>query len=336
MIRDEISVSIKTLRWKYIESRAYSEHLHYGRFSLSSLRKGRADTIGITMRRVLLGEVEGTCITHVKLDNIKHEYSVIIGIEESVHDILMNLKEIVLRSDSYGIQGASICIIGPRNVTAQDIILPPSVKIIDTTEHISRLTKSITSDIILQIEKNRGYIIHSPNNYQDGIFPIDVVFMPVCDANYSIHSYGSGNEIREVLFLEIWTNGGLTPREALSEASRILIELFIPFLHEEEQNIDGMNNRKGSNMPPFPLSHVLTDMGKTKEKKIAFQHIFIDQLELPSRVYNCLRRANIHKLSDLLNYSREDLMRIEHFRKESVEQVFEILRKRFAIDPPRN
>jgi DNA-directed RNA polymerase subunit alpha len=104
-----------------------------------------------------------------------------------------------------------------------------------------------------------------------------------------------------------------------------LIELFIPFLHGEEKNIDGMNNRKGSNMPPFPLSHVLTDMGETKEKKIAFQHIFIDRLELPPRVYNFLRRANIHTLSDLLNYNREDLMRIECFGKESVEQVFEIL-----------
>jgi DNA-directed RNA polymerase subunit alpha len=143
--------------------------------------------------------------------------------------------------------------------------------------------------------------------------------MPVRDANYSIHSYGSRNEIREVLFLEIWTNGGLTPREALFEASRILIELFIPFLHGEEKNIDGMNNRKGSNMPPFPLSHVLTDTMEMKEKKIAFQHIFIDQLELPPRVYNYLGRANIHTLSNLLNYNREDLMRIERFRKESVE-----------------
>nr|YP_010325979.1 RNA polymerase alpha subunit [Tsuga chinensis var. tchekiangensis]YP_010938332.1 RNA polymerase alpha subunit [Tsuga forrestii]ART87410.1 RpoA [Tsuga chinensis]UNP24346.1 RNA polymerase alpha subunit [Tsuga chinensis var. tchekiangensis]WLE64547.1 RNA polymerase alpha subunit [Tsuga forrestii] len=336
MIRDEISVSIQTLRWKCMESRAYSKRLHYGRFALSPLRKGRADTIGIAMRRALLAEVEGTCITRVKLENIKHEYSAIIGIKESVHDILMNLKEIVLRSDSYGIREASIYIVGPRNVTAQDIILPPSVKIIDTTQHIARLTKSITSDIRLQIEKNSGYIIHSPNNYQDGIFPIDAVFMPVCDANYSIHSYGSGNEIREVLFLEIWTNGGLTPREALYEASRNLIDLFIPFLHGEEQNIDGINNTKGfSHMPPFPLSHVLTDTGETKEK-IAFKHIFIDQLELPSRTYNCLRRANIHTLLDLLNYSREDLMRIEHFGKESVEQVLEVLRKRFAIDPPRN
>lgn len=153
MIRDEISVSIQTLRWKCIESRAYSKRLHYGRFALSPLRKGRADTIGIAMRRALLGEVEGTCITRVKLENIKHEYSAIIGIEESVHDILMNLKEIVFRSDSYGIREASIYIVGPRNVTAQDIILPPSVKIIDTTQHIARLTKSITFDIRLQIEK---------------------------------------------------------------------------------------------------------------------------------------------------------------------------------------
>jgi DNA-directed RNA polymerase subunit alpha len=113
------------------------------------------------------------------------------------------------------------------------------------------------------------------------------------------------------------------------------MDLFIPVLHGEEQNIDGMNNRKGSNMPPFPLSHVLTDTRETIEK-IAFKHIFIDQLELPPRIYNCLRRANIHTLLDLLNYSREDLMRIENLGKESVEQVLEVLRKRFAIDPPRN
>jgi DNA-directed RNA polymerase subunit alpha len=119
----------------------------------------------------------------VKLENIKHEYSARIGIKESIHDILMNLKEIVLRSDSYRIQEASICIVGPKKVTSQNIILPPFVKIIDTTQHIARLTKSITYDIRLQIEKNCGYIIHSRNNDQDIIFPINVVFMLVCDVN---------------------------------------------------------------------------------------------------------------------------------------------------------
>ena len=155
------------------------------------------------MRRVLLGEVEGTCITNVKLETIKHGYSMIIGIEESIQEILVNLKEIVLRSDSYWIQEASIYITRPINVTAQDIILPPSMKITDTTQHITRLTQSITYDIRFWIEKNHGYIIHSPNNYQDENFPIDVVFMHIHNSNYSIHSCGSKNEIREVLFMGI-------------------------------------------------------------------------------------------------------------------------------------
>nr|YP_009158635.1 RNA polymerase alpha chain [Encephalartos lehmannii]AFR53238.1 RNA polymerase alpha chain [Encephalartos lehmannii]BAR93841.1 RNA polymerase alpha chain [Encephalartos lehmannii] len=335
MIRDEILVSTQTPRWRCIGSRADSKRLHYGRFALSPLQKGQASTIGIAMRRALLGEVEGTCITRAKLEKVTHEYSAMIGIEESVHDISINLKEIVLRSDPYGTREASICIVGPRNVTAQDIMLPPSVKIIDATQHIASLTKSITFDIKLWIEKDRGYRIQSPNNYQDGVFPIDAVSMPVRNANYSIHSYGNGNDIQEILFLEIWTNGSLAPREALYGASRNLIDLFIPFLRAEEQNIDGMDNQNGHNMPFFPLSNISTDIERMEEE-VAFKHIFIDQLELPPRVYNCLGRVNIHTLSDLLNYSQEDLMRIGHFGKKSVEQVSEVLQKRFAVDLPRN
>nr|AJF41926.1 RNA polymerase alpha chain [Araucaria muelleri]AJF42007.1 RNA polymerase alpha chain [Araucaria scopulorum]AJF42171.1 RNA polymerase alpha chain [Araucaria bernieri]AJF42330.1 RNA polymerase alpha chain [Araucaria subulata]AJF42654.1 RNA polymerase alpha chain [Araucaria columnaris]AJF42737.1 RNA polymerase alpha chain [Araucaria humboldtensis]AJF42818.1 RNA polymerase alpha chain [Araucaria biramulata]AJF43388.1 RNA polymerase alpha chain [Araucaria montana]AJF43551.1 RNA polymerase alp len=336
MIQDEISVSLKRPQWKCVESREDSKRLHYGRFILYPLCKGQANTIGIGMRRALLGEVEGTCITRAKFKNITHEYSAIIGIEESVHDILMNLKEIVLRSDPYGIREASLYIVGPKNVTAQDIILPPSAKIIDTTQHIANINKSITLDIKLQIEKGRGYILQNPKNYnsKDGIFPIDAVFMPVRSVNYSIHSYWTGNEIKEIIFIEIWTNGGLTPREALYEASRNLIELFLPFLSAEEQSIDGTNNQNDNMPPSLPLLYISTDMGRTK-KGVEFKHIFIDQLELPPRVYNCLRKANINTLSDLLNYSREDLMRIERLGEQSVEQILTVINN-FAIDLPRN
>ena len=147
----------------------------------------------------------------------------------------MNLKEIALKSDLYGIHESSIYIIGPINVTLYDIILPRSMKIIDTIQHIARFNKSITRDIRLQIEENRGYIIHSPNNYQDKFFPIDVIFMNVHDENYIIHSYGSEKQIQQFIFLEICMNGGLTPREALYEASRNLIDLFIPFLMERNR-----------------------------------------------------------------------------------------------------
>ncbi|KAK8309671.1 hypothetical protein V6Z11_D02G138000 [Gossypium hirsutum] len=314
-------------KWKCVESRTDSKRLYYGRFILSPLMKGQADTIGIAMRRALLGELEGTCITHAKSKKIPHEYSTIVGIQESVHEILMNLKEIVLRGNLYGTRNAFICAKGPGYVTAQDIILPPSVEIIDNTQHVARLTEPIDLCIGLQIERNRGYDIKTPKNFHDGSYPIDAVFMPVRNANHSIHCYGNDNEKQEILFLEIWTNGSLTPKEALHEASRNLIDLFIPFLHAEEENFYLENNQHDVTLPFFPFHDRLVKLTK-KKKEIALKSIFIDQSELPPRIYNCLKKSNIHTLLDLLNNSREDLMKIEHFRIEDVKQILGILEKK--------
>nr|YP_010380875.1 RNA polymerase alpha subunit [Ranunculus yunnanensis]YP_010443103.1 RNA polymerase alpha subunit [Ranunculus membranaceus]UDH59958.1 RNA polymerase alpha subunit [Ranunculus yunnanensis]UTE81351.1 RNA polymerase alpha subunit [Ranunculus membranaceus] len=341
MLRDEVAVSTRTLQWKCVESRADSKRLYYGRFILSPLMKGQADTIGIAMRRALLGEIEGTCITRAKSEKIPHEYSTIVGIEESVHEILMNLKEIVLRSNLYGTCDASICVKGPGYVTAQDILSPPSVEIVDTTQHIANLTEPVDFCIGLQIESNRGYRMKTPNNAQEGSYFIDAVFMPVRNANHSIHSYGNGNEKQEILFLEIWTNGSLTPKEALYEASRNLIDLFIPFLHAEEQaeeqdQILKDNQKNGITFPFFTFHDGLDKLRKNK-KEIELKCIFIDQSELPSRTYNCLKRANIHTLLDLLNKSQEDLMKMEHFRIEDVKQILGIIQKHFVvIDLPKN
>nr|AVK39641.1 RNA polymerase alpha subunit [Hancornia speciosa] len=335
MVREKITVSTRTLQWKCVESRTDSKRLYYGRFILSSLRKGQADTIGIAMRRALLGEIEGTCITRVKFEKGPHEYSNIKGIQESVHEILMNLKEIVLRSNLYGTCDASICVRGPGYVTAQDIALPPYVEIVDNTQHIASLTEPIDLHIGLQIERNRGYLIKTPQNFQDGSYPIDAVFMPVRNANHSIHSYGNGNEKQEILFLEIWTNGSLTPKEALHEASRNLIDLFIPFLHMEEENSHLENNQHAVPLSPFTFHDKLAKLIK-KKKEIALKSIFIDQSELPPRIYNCLKRCNIYTLLDLLNNSQEDLMKIEHFRIEDVKEILVVLEKHLAIFLPKN
>nr|YP_010613929.1 RNA polymerase alpha subunit [Thalictrum fargesii]WAS08675.1 RNA polymerase alpha subunit [Thalictrum fargesii] len=334
MLREEIAVSTRTLQWKCVESRADSKRLYYGRFILSPLMKGQADTIGIAMRRALLGEIEGTCITRAKSEKIPHEYSTIVGIEESVHEILMNLKEIVLRSNLYGTRDASICVKGPGYVTAQDIISPPSVEIIDTTQHIASLTEPVDLCIRLQIERSRGYRMKTPNNAQEGSYPIDAVFMPVRNANHSIHSYGNGNEKHEILFLEIWTNGSLTPKEALYEASRNLIDLFIPFLHAEKQDRNLEDNQGRVTLPFFTFHDGLDKLRKNK-KEIELKCIFIDQSELPSRTYNCLKRSNINTLLDLLNKSQEDIMKIEHFRIEDVRRILGILQKHFVIDLPK-
>nr|YP_010294361.1 RNA polymerase alpha subunit [Typha przewalskii]ULQ68097.1 RNA polymerase alpha subunit [Typha przewalskii] len=335
MVREEVAGSTRTIQWKCVESRVDSKRLYYGRFILSPLMKGQADTIGIAMRRALLGEIEGTCITRAKSERVPHEYSTIIGIEESVHEILLNLKEIVLRSNLYGVRDASICVRGPRYVTAQDIILPPSVEIVDPTQHIANLTEPIDLYIELQIKRDRGYRMEPTNNSQDGSYPIDAVSMPVRNANHSIHSYENGNEKQEILFLEIWTNGSLTPKEALYEASRNLIDLFIPFLHAEEEDINFEENKNRFTLPFLTFQDRLTNLKKNK-KGIPLNCIFIDQLELPSRTYNCLKRSNIHTLLDLLSNGQEDLMRIEYLRMEDVKQILDTLQKNFAIDLPKN
>nr|USN91587.1 RNA polymerase alpha subunit [Primula sikkimensis] len=335
MVREKVTVSTRTLQWKCVESRTDSKRLYYGRFLLSPLMKGQADTIGIAMRRALLGEMEGTCITRAKSEKIPHEYSTIVGIQESVHEILMNLKEIVLRSNLYGTCDASICVKGPGYVTAQDIISPPYVEIVDNTQHIANLTEPIDFYIELKIERNRGYRIKSETNFQDRSYPIDALFMPVRNANHSIHSYGNGNEKQEILFIEIWTNGSLTPKEALHEASRNLIDLFIPFFHTEEENLNLDDNKHKVTLPLFTFNEKLVKLKKNK-KKIALKYIFIDQLKLPPRIYNCLKRSNIYTLLDLLNNTQEDLMKMEHFHIEDVKQILSILEKQFEMDLLKN
>uniref|UniRef100_A0A0G2T3Q4 DNA-directed RNA polymerase subunit alpha n=3 Tax=Geranium TaxID=4028 RepID=A0A0G2T3Q4_9ROSI len=314
MIREKVRVSTQTPRWKCVESRADGKRLYYGRFILSPLKKGQADIIGIAMRRALLGEIEGTCITHAKFEKIPHEYTTIVGIQESIYEILMNLKEIVLRSNLDGTRDASICVRGPRDVTAQDIILPNSAAIVDNTQHIVTLTEPIDFCIGLQIDRNRGYSrkIPMPTNFHDDRgYPIDAVFLPVKNVNHSIHSYENGSH--EMLFLEIWTNGSLTPKEALREASRKLINLFIPFLHAEEENFHFENNQN-EHTDELPI-----DLCELKD-------IYIDQLvELPARFYNCLKRSGIHTVMDLLNKNTDGLMKITHFRQEDVEKVMNIL-----------
>nr|YP_009403678.1 RNA polymerase alpha subunit [Hypsela tridens]ASA34870.1 RNA polymerase alpha subunit [Hypsela tridens] len=335
MVREQVRIDTRILQWKCVESRADSKRLSYGRFILSPLLKGQADTIGIAMRRALLGEIEGTCITRAKSAKLPHEYSTIVGIQESVHEILMNLKEIVLRSNLYGTCEAAICVRGPGYITAKDILAPPYVKIIDNTQQIASLTEPIELCIQLQIERNRGYLIKTSNNVQDGSYPIDAIFMPVRNVNHSIHSYGTGNEKHEILFLEIWTNGSLTPKEALQEASRNLIDLFIPFLQTEEENVHFEDNQHMLPLRPCILPDKLVKIRKNK-KKIPLKSIFIDQLDLPPRVYNCLKRYNISTLLDLLNNSQEDLMKMEHFRIEDVKRILDILEKHFGLDLPKN
>nr|YP_010959223.1 RNA polymerase alpha subunit [Hypericum perforatum]WNE39671.1 RNA polymerase alpha subunit [Hypericum perforatum] len=328
MVGEKVTISTRTLQWKCVESRTYNKRLYYERFILAPLLKGQADTIGIAMRRALLAETEGTRITRAKFEQIPHEFSTIMGSQESVHQILMNLKAIVLRSNLYGTHTASICVKGPREVTAQDILLPIAVEIIDNTQHIASLKEPIDLYIELEIERNRGYRRHLPNAFQDGSYPIDAIFGPVITANHSVHSYGNETSKQEILFLEIWTNGSLTPKEALHEASRNLIDFFIPFLHAEEENFPEEEkfpeelNQHRATLPllTFTFYESFPKLIQNKTER-GFRSFFIDQCEFPPKIYNCLKKANIHTLWDLLSKSEEDLMKMEHFSIEDLRQI---------------
>lgn len=327
MIEDELPISVRSVQWKCVESRIESKRLHYGRFAISPFQKGQANTVGIAIRRALLGEVGGTSITSAKFQGAAHEYSTMTGIQESIHDILMNLKEIVLENNSYEVQKGFIQVIGPKKILAEDIQVCSSVKIIDPSQYIATITKSISLNIELKFEKDRGYRIKN-TDLKENEFPIDAIFMPIRNANYSVHSFQKNKQLYEILFLEIWTNGSLTPEKAISEATRNLIDLVVPLIHIGDKLTGNTNN--GTSDINFPSVSGTNDLNKIAQE-VAFKNIFIDQLELPARAYNGLKKVNVHTVSDLLMYTETDLRNIRSLGKKSVEQILEALQKKFAI-----
>ncbi len=333
MLTCEKSICTQAIQLKCVESRVENKRLHYGRFVVSPFKKGQASTVGIAMRRALLEEIRGTSITCARFHGVVHEYSTVTGIKETIHDVLVNLKEVALKGDSNDVKEAISSVTGPKEITAGDISFPPSVKAVDNLQHIVTITQPISVNIELKIEKDRGYRIENLNGSKNGEFPVDAVFMPVRNVNYSVHLFGSGKATREISLIEIWTNGSPTPDEAISEASEKLIELLSPFLHVKREDVSCSGDDKGI-FPSMKLSSQLHD-GNELGKKLS-EDTFIDQLELPARAFNCLKKAQIHTIADLLNYSREDLSKIKSFGQKSVDQVSKALWERFASELPRN
>nr|QKV46141.1 RNA polymerase alpha subunit [Selliguea yakushimensis] len=333
MLTCEKSICTQAIQLNCVESRVENKRLHYGRFVVSPFRRGQASTVGVAMRRALLEEIRGTSITRARFHGVVHEYSTVTGIKETIHDILVNLKEVVLKGDSNDVKEAHSSVTGPKEITAGDISFPPSVKAVDNLQHIITITQPISVNIELKIEKDCGYRIENLNVSKNGEFPVDAVFMPVRNVNYSVHLFGSGKATREISLIEIWTNGSPTPDEAISEASEKLIELPSPSLHVKREDISCSVGNKGL-FPSMKLSSQLYD-GNELGKKLS-EDTFIDQLELPARASNCLKKAQIHTIADLLNYSREDLSKIKSFGQKSVDQVSKALWERFGSELPRD
>lgn len=299
-----------------IESKIEGAREQYGHFILEPLKQGQGITIGNSLRRTILSDLPGTAIVAVRIAGINHEFSTITGVREDVLEILLNLKEVVLKSYTNETQIGRIRIQGPAIVTAGLFDLPPEIKVIDPTQYIATICNNTIFEMEFRIEQGHGYQLADKgiDNKSIDFLQIDAVFMPAKKFNYRIEEKRiNSNIIEEKLSIEIWTNGSLSPQEAISQGANILTNLFHPLT-----NIDFQ-----------PANNNIIE----NDKKI--NQVLIEELQLSVRAYNCLKRAQIHSISDLLDYSQEELLEIKNFGQKSAEEVIEALKERLGISLPK-
>jgi DNA-directed RNA polymerase subunit alpha len=346
---------IKNIRicpeWKCVDDdQENNSRLHYSRFALSPLLVDQAMTIGVAMRRALLSEVESISITSVRIVGGLHEYSSLEGVRESIDEILINLKQIVLKGDVTIEEHASIFAQGPGVVTAGHINFPTSIQVVDPNQYIATLSKNVQLCIELRINQGKGNQVKNHINNEDGFFNISPRFTPVQKVNFSIYSLGEEKDRQQLLLLEVWTNKTLTPEEALYQAHNSLLNLFytiappIPSKHvsklentdpkEEKNKVRSSTGIHLSDKPGHVL-HASIENALSIDQKLENltnrNNVSIDELELSPRIYNCLKKANIHTVSDLVSYTPENLLKIKNFGRKSVEQVILVLKKRFGL-----
>lgn len=305
-----------SLTFESLESRVEGKRSLYSQFSLSPLNVGQGVTLGNSLRRTLLSDIPGIAITSVQILGINHEFATIPGIRESVLDILLNLKQIVFISDHSFDQPQLVRLHfdGPGSVTSRFIQLPSFLRVVDPDQHIATLvSENISFDLVLILESDTGYRLADSSKTSDvssDFLALDAVFMPVTRVNYTVEKYSLRDLRKERLLLEIWTNASIHPRQALNVASNALINLLRSF----------------TDLPVDPKTSTLDSPPVLK-----LSQILIEELELSVRAYNCLKRAHIHTVADLLAYSSDDLLEIKNFGQKSADEVVDALKLRFGI-----
>ncbi|MCA1990807.1 MAG: DNA-directed RNA polymerase subunit alpha [Coleofasciculus sp. S288] len=300
-----------------VESKTLKNQSQYSKFVLEPLERGQGTTVGNALRRVLLSNLEGAAVTAVRIAGVNHEFATIEGIREDVLEILLNMKEVVLKSYTSAPQIGRVMITGPATVRAAQFDLPSEVEIVDPGQYVATLADGARLEMEFRIEKGKGY--RSVERGRDDsaavdFLQIDAVFMPVTKVNYSVEETRvDGSMEKDRLLLEIWTNGSLTPQEALSQAANLLVDLFNPL---KDINLDTMKE-------------------EFKDDEDPTSQIPIEELQLSVRAYNCLKRAQINSVADLLDYSQEDLLEIKNFGQKSAEEVIEALQRRLGITLPQ-
>ncbi|MBD3882550.1 DNA-directed RNA polymerase subunit alpha [Phormidium tenue FACHB-886] len=301
-----------------IESDTSEDRSSYSKFILEPLDRGQGITVGNALRRVLLSNLEGAAVTAVRIAGVTHEFMTVPGVREDVLDVLMNMKEIVLKSYSSQPQIGRLRVEGPATITAAYFELPSEVEVINPDQYVATIAAGATLEMEFRIEKGVGYRAIDRSRDEGSaldFLQIDSIFMPVRKVNYSIESARLGESLeKDRLVMEIWTNGSLTPQEALSQAADILVGLFNPLREIDFAPIDDLD--EGSDDPA--------------------NQIPIEELQLSVRAYNCLKRAQINSVADLLDYTQEDLLEIKNFGAKSAEEVIEALQDRLGITLPHD
>jgi DNA-directed RNA polymerase subunit alpha len=299
-----------------VESKVYGPRDYYNKFIIQPLEQGQGITLGNALRRILLSDLEGTAIVAVRIAGVSHEFSTIPGIREDVLEVLLNLKELVFKSEICESSIGRLSIQGPAIVTAADLELPSGIELVDPEQYIATICGNNMLEMEFRIEKGKGYhlIERSADESFLDFLQVDAIFMPIKKVSYSVDDVRyNQNLLRDQLKLEIWTNGSLLPKEAISSAAAILTNLFSPLC---DINFESEKSNEISSEPKI-------------------NQILIEELQLSVRAYNCLKRAQIHSVADLLDYSQEDLIEIKNFGQKSAEEVIDALQKRLGINLPK-
>ncbi len=293
----------------------YVESNFYGKFELEPLERGFGITLGNALRRVMLSSLPGAAISSVKIEGALHEFQTLNGVVEDVTTIILNLKKIVIKKHVEEVKTVHLNVTKEGPVTAGDIECDSDVEIINKDLVIANVAKGGSLVMEMTVSSGRGYVRSEENKKlldikKVGVIPIDSIYSPIERISYDVESARVGqDESYDKLILNVWTNGSIKPEEAIALASRILIEHFNILT-----NLSNIANVTGMMIE------------KTEDPKVKALETTIEDLDFSVRAYNCLKRAGIHTLQDLVNKSENDMMKIRNLGKKSLKEVLDKVR----------
>lgn len=285
-----------------------NEDPNYGKFVVEPLERGYGTTLGNSLRRILLSSLPGVAVTSVKIDGILHEFSTIPGVKEDVTEIILNLKKLAVKLNGENTKRVLINAIGPKEVTAADILGDSDVEIFNPELHIATLEENATLIMEINLVRGRGYVpaeMNKDENTPISVIPTDSIFTPVRKVNFTVENTRVGQVTDyDRLVLEIWTDGSVTPSEGVSIGSKIMQEHLSLFV-ELTDSAEGME--------------IMVEKEENQKEKAL--EMTIEELELSVRSFNCLKRAAINTVEELTHRSEEDMMKVRNLGKKSLDEV---------------